>query len=219
MEISLNRLLYFMKETITMRMLVFATTCAACLLYATQAIAQKYVQIDNREIVVHSGDRGVSVRYSTYSDDSNLDDRFEAFELNLYKDFSRLNRELSSLNQRSGNRFVSQRNNVVSESYQSTSINVDASPVNLKIRPDRGTFFTGKVTIDGTVIENLSGSKETSINLSPYLDSGENTIEISGYYSPARSSVHVELSADNNIVSQETGGNGKLNQTLILDVH
>ncbi len=82
--------------------------------------------------------------------------------------------------------------------------------------PTKSTRFTGQVTIDGKVIQALSNS--TQIDLSPNLSQGVNIIEVRGSYSPPNSSIEVELTAPNTQVTQQTGGSGYFNQTLIIDV-
>lgn len=71
--------------------------------------------------------------------------------------------------------------------------------------------------MNGVVVQEMQ-KNNTSINLSPLLSKGKQKIEISGSYKPASSSVFVNLSGSGTEVTQQTGGSGRLAQTLIIDV-
>lgn len=90
-------------------------------------------------------------------------------------------------------------------------------PQILSVSSPKNTQFTGEITVNGKVIEQLK-NKKISLDLSRFLLLGKNTIEISGSYKPAKSLVKVEFSGPGNQVSQEIGGSGKLSQTLIVEV-
>lgn len=109
-----------------------------------------------------------------------------------------------------------------SSSNQTTEINLDAarlrSPHLLRISASDEAILSGTVAINGEVVEQLD-RRETVFDLSPYLTSGRQEVVISGHYSPARSSVQISFSGPGLQVSQQTGGNGLLRQTLIINVH
>jgi hypothetical protein len=78
------------------------------------------------------------------------------------------------------------------------------------------TQLTGQIEIDGKFFQRFD--RDLKINLSPYLTSGKHTIHISGRYHPIDDSIQIELIGAKSHVTQETGGNGNLNQILIIDV-
>lgn len=79
------------------------------------------------------------------------------------------------------------------------------------------TRITGQIELNGRQLQSLNNSR-TQINLSPLLTSGVNTLKIKGNYNPRNSSVKIELRGENTQISQQTGGNGILNQVIIIDV-
>lgn len=89
-------------------------------------------------------------------------------------------------------------------------------PQILKINASNARL-NGHITINQNRIIKL-GNKQESINLSPYLFRGKNTIEISGSYSPQNSRINIEFSGTGNQVTQQTGGSGILKHTLIINV-
>ena len=106
------------------------------------------------------------------------------------------------------------------EQVQETTIDVNAAnlrqPHILTISSSTRSL-TGQIKLNGRVLKNIT-NRDIRINLSPHLRSGENTIEISGNYSPANSSVKVEFIGPNTQVNQQTGGSGKINQLLMIFV-
>lgn len=107
------------------------------------------------------------------------------------------------------------------EQVQETAINLSTDelryPHFLKIDTLKsGTQLTGQIKINGKFFQRFD--RHLKINLSPYLTRGKNTIQISGRYRPTNDSIKIELIGANNQVSQETGGNGYLNQILIVEV-
>jgi hypothetical protein len=108
------------------------------------------------------------------------------------------------------------RGSNLSQTEETTGITVDSDQLVLEVWGDRGTYINAEIVIDGKVVETIRGNY-TAIDLSSYLNPGKNEIEITGNYTPANSSIYVELTGDRNTVRQETRGTGRLNQTLILD--
>lgn len=78
--------------------------------------------------------------------------------------------------------------------------------------------LVGTITVNGVVVKTINNA-EVSINLSPYLSTGTNYIEVSGNYKPANDAVQIKFSGPGTKVTQQTGGNGILRQTLIIAVH
>ena len=79
------------------------------------------------------------------------------------------------------------------------------------------TDLSGSISCNGQIIQRLSHQK-TTINLSPYLQLGQNNVSIVGQYSPSRISMDVELIGPGTQVSQSMSGSGTLNQSLLIDV-
>lgn len=108
-----------------------------------------------------------------------------------------------------------------SRAQETSTINLDSQalqqPHYLTVSAERDTQIIGQITLDGKAIQNIRGNR-TTINLSNCLSRGRHLIEVFGNYRPASSSVQVEFSAPGTRVSQATGGNGVVRQTLILDV-
>jgi hypothetical protein len=108
-----------------------------------------------------------------------------------------------------------------SSSQQQTAINLSSAnlraPHILSVSTPANTRLVGQITINGVVVKNFN-SHQTSVNLSPYLSKGTKTVQISGNYKPASSSVRIEFSSPGTKVSQQTGGNGMVRQTLIMTV-
>lgn len=106
----------------------------------------------------------------------------------------------------------SQRQDTVS--FTSTA---KQQPYILSVTANTPTQVTGQILVNGVVVHELQ-KNNTSINLSPLLSKGKQKIEISGSYKPASSSVFIKLSGPGTEVTQQTGGSGRLTQTLIIDV-
>lgn len=106
-------------------------------------------------------------------------------------------------------------------SIQSTSIDLGANdlsqPLWLIIRTSNGANLQGQVKLNGQVIQALNG-QGSQVNLSNYLRRGKQEIVITGNYSPADGSVIIELNGNNTQVSQQTSGNGSLNQQIRIGV-
>lgn len=106
-----------------------------------------------------------------------------------------------------------------SSQYQQTTIDLDASdlrlPHLLDISAAPGVRLSGQVTVNGMLIQELS-SNWVSINLSPYLRGGRQTVEISGRYQPARAAVQIEFSSPDTMITQQTSGSGLLSHILVF---
>jgi hypothetical protein len=117
------------------------------------------------------------------------------------------------------NNFFNQEHSI-SLQQQTTAITLESSnlkyPCLLKI-DTQGSKINGQIIINSDVIISLDNTTE-AINLSPYLSTGSNIIEISGDYSPSTAAIAVELSAVGNSVRQQSSGSGNLRHTLIINV-
>lgn len=194
------------------RWVVLFTSLAALMLGATQAQSQMSIQVDEQGIRVESegGLRIESLRSrSHFGQQIHLErsrhDGWMGFPLD------RPNLVSQSMYSRQS------RGSNLSQTEETTEITVDSDQLlALEVWGDRGTYINAEIVIDGTVVETIRGNY-TAIDLSSYLNPGKNEIEITGNYTPANSSIYVELTGDRNTVRQETQGTGRLNQTLILD--
>jgi len=105
---------------------------------------------------------------------------------------------------------------------QKTAINLNKSNLkiaqSLKITTAENTQIVGDITVNNVFLKTINRN-QVSVNLSPYLSSGINYVEISGNYKPVQNSVQIEFSGPGTKVTQQTGGNGILRQTLIIAVH
>lgn len=90
-------------------------------------------------------------------------------------------------------------------------------PYVLSVSANTSTQLIGKILVNGVVIHKIHRNK-TLINLSLYVIKGRQKIEIIGNYKPAADSIWVKLSGPGTEVAHQTGGDGKLKQTLIIDV-
>ena len=116
------------------------------------------------------------------------------------------------------------QNHNFSQSYQEQQTTVDVPSSDLDMPyllsvslPQNETQLTAEVFINGQSIRKIRGSHNT-IDLSSYLTFGQQIIEISGIYSPDQATVKIELIGKATQISQETGGNGKIRQKLVLNV-
>ena len=114
----------------------------------------------------------------------------------------------------------SKQEQVQSSNISSSTISIDAAdleqPHILSVSIPRG-YLEGKIELNGRVLSQLT-DRDTRIDLSPHLSRGRNVIKISGTYNPERAKVTVELAGSQSQVTQQTAGNGKLNQIIILEV-
>lgn len=134
---------------------------------------------------------------------------------------------MASIQQISIQQTSNQGDSVQQTSVQSSSqnseivISVDSAntrqPHILKINPPRDIHLIGEITINDKVVKEFK-NEGAILNLSRFLSLGRQTIKISGNYKPVASSIKIEFSGPGTQVSQQTGGSGKLNQTLIVNV-
>lgn len=104
---------------------------------------------------------------------------------------------------------------------QTTAISLDATalktPYILSVKATGTTELIGQIAVNGKAIAKLQGS-QVSLNLSSYLSQGINQVEISGNYKPKTSSVKIQFSGSDTLATQQVGGNGQLQQTLIIKI-
>lgn len=100
-------------------------------------------------------------------------------------------------------------------------INVDSANTRqshiLRITTLRDIHLIGEITINDKVVKEFK-NEGAILDLSRFLSLGRQTIKISGNYKPVASSIRIEFSGPGTQVSQQTGGSGKLNQTLLVNV-
>ncbi|MFB2894449.1 hypothetical protein ACE1CI_16185 [Aerosakkonemataceae cyanobacterium BLCC-F50] len=122
---------------------------------------------------------------------------------------------------RSRQSFDSASSSSSSSEEQTTTIDINSANLKqshtIEITADSGVAIVGYIALDGRILKTFTGNK-TSLNISPFLSKGKRTVFIAGNYSPANSSVAVELKGPGTSVSQSTGGSGKIRQTLIINV-
>lgn len=110
----------------------------------------------------------------------------------------------------------------IKQSTQTTTISLSVEDLNnphiltISAVPN-STQFSGQIELNGNRLQNL-GNRGTEVNLTPVLRVGENTLKIIGNYYPANAAITVELKGQNTNVSQQTSGNGVLNQIIVIDV-
>ena len=109
-----------------------------------------------------------------------------------------------------------------SDQKQQTAVNLSSSDLNeanfLSVSASKPeTQLTATVSLNGQVVKSLTDDDNT-LNLSPYLTLGKQTVSILGNYTPDNDSVKVEFKGRTTHISQETGGDGKLQQQFIFYV-
>ena len=115
-------------------------------------------------------------------------------------------------------------NEILASSFQHQQTAITINGANLKaphfliITTAGSTQLVGEIAVNGVVVKNINNN-QASVNLSPLLSTGINSVEISGNYKPARDSVRIQFSGPGTKVTQQTSGNGILRETLIIAVH
>ncbi len=110
----------------------------------------------------------------------------------------------------------------VAQSMQMSTISLQQqglkTPCLLSILPSSAiTNLQGKVLLNGKIIDRLN-TTEKNLDLSSQLKRGSNQLIITGKYFPVDSTVSIHLQGLNTEVNQQTGGNGLLNQMLVIEV-
>ncbi len=200
---------YLINPPPSLKWVALFTSLAALMLGATQAQSQMSIQVDKQGIRVESeGGLRIESGRSRLGQPTHLDRSRPGW---MGFPLDRLNLVSQSVYSRQS------RRSTLSQTEETTGITVDSDQLlALEVWGDRGTYINAEIVIDGTVVETIRGNY-TAIDLSSYLNPGKNEIEITGNYTPANSSIYVELTGDRNTVRHETRGTGRLNQTLILD--
>ncbi|AFY84748.1 hypothetical protein [Oscillatoria acuminata] len=201
---------YLIKPPHSVKWVALFTSLAALMVGATQAQSQMSIQVNEQGIRVES-EGGLSIESgrsrSRLGPQTHLDRSQPGWIVFPLDRPNLLSQSVYSRQSRRSN---------LSQSQETTEITVDSDQLALEVWGDRGTYINAEIVIDGKVVETIRGNY-TAIDLSSYLNPGKNEIEITGNYTPANSSIYVELTGDRNMVSHETQGTGRLNQTLILD--
>ena len=110
----------------------------------------------------------------------------------------------------------------INQSLQMSTINLQRqglkTPCLLSILPSSSiTRLQGQIVLNGKVIDQLKLTG-TTLNLSSQLKTGTNRLVITGQYTPVDETVNIHLEGLNTQVNQQTGGNGVLNQALVLEI-
>ncbi|MCT7982762.1 hypothetical protein NG796_05580 [Laspinema sp. A4] len=206
---TIKRVGYLIMPPHSVRWVALFTSLAALMLGATQAQSQMSIQVDEQGIRVES-EGGLKIESVRSRSRLGQPTHFERSQLGwIVFPFERPNLVSQSGYSRQS------RGSTLSQT-QETGITVDSDQLALEVWGDRGTYINAEIVIDGKVVETIRGNY-TAIDLSSYLNPGTHEIEIIGNYTPANSSIYVELTGDRNLVTHETRGTGHLNQTLILN--
>ncbi|HEY9836675.1 MAG TPA: hypothetical protein V6D27_07230 [Vampirovibrionales bacterium] len=201
---------YLIRPPHSVRWMALFISLAALMLGATQAQSQMSIQVDEQGIQVESEG---GLRIESIRSPSRLGQLTHLVRSRpgwMVFPFERPNLVSQSVYSRQS------RGSNLSQTQETTGITVDSDQLALEVWGDRGTYINAEIVIEGKVVETIRGNY-TAIDLSSYLNSGTNEIEIIGNYTPANSSIYVELTGDRNLVTHETRGTGRLNQTLILE--
>ena len=112
---------------------------------------------------------------------------------------------------------VSQSGSASQRQVQTLTIDREAlnEPHSLTIRMASGGTLRGQMVING---QSRSFSGTQTIDLAPYLTAAENTIDITGTYSPQSASVQIALDAPSTSVQYQAGGTGLIDYRLVLQV-
>ena len=133
-------------------------------------------------------------------------------------DSRKRHREGNDIEQRISSRKYSSK----SYQQQQTAVNISSSDLNeanfLSISASQPeTQLTATVSLNGQLIKSLTND-DNVLDLSPYLTLGTQIVSISGGYTPDDASVKIEFKGKTTHISQETKGNGELQQQLIFHV-
>lgn len=114
------------------------------------------------------------------------------------------------------------RAGALKQQQQNAALQLDSSdlshPLWLNIQALSPTSeLTGAIELNGKLLQPLKRSGN-QLNLAPYLQQGRNLLKISGQYSPPNGRVQLELLGAQTQVSQQTSGDGHLQQTLMIEV-
>ena len=90
-------------------------------------------------------------------------------------------------------------------------------PLWLEIQGLNGANIQGQVKLNGQVIQTLQGTSN-QVNLSNYLRRGNHQITVQGNYYPPQGSVLIEVKGNQTKITQQTSGNGLLNQQINMEV-
>ncbi len=176
------------------------------------------VEINNNGVSVQSGDRSVNIRDSNDWDSPTRQPRTPRTNSSQPQQ----PQQTTIQRQRTPSSGRSNGEITINQSQEST-INISSAnlrrPYTLRVSTaTAGARLNGEVRLNGAVVQRLRNNR-TEINLSPRLSRGSNTIEISGTYRPASSSVRIEFVGSNTRISQQNQGSGSLNQTLTVNVN
>jgi hypothetical protein len=112
---------------------------------------------------------------------------------------------------------------VFAQNLQQTTLQVEQASLGrqalwLKVRPSSDIYrLAGEISLDGRAIARIT-PRGNAINLSRQLKRGMNRIVILGQYAPAEATVSIQFEGETTQANQQTGGSGRLNQVLLVEV-
>lgn len=168
-------------------------------------------------------DRAAAVIYTTTVQETKDQDMESGGRFALFQTLSQSDRPsgLRGLFRRSQN--LTER---IAGSYSvqesSSSLDLDLAdlrdPYTLTVRPSADVMqLKGTIKLNGKPLKTL-GKGVVKINLSPYLRKGHHKLQVVGSYRPVGASVEIALEGSSAETSQEVGGSGMINQTILIDV-
>ncbi|OBQ45258.1 MAG: hypothetical protein HEQ12_13500 [Aphanizomenon flos-aquae DEX188] len=105
------------------------------------------------------------------------------------------------------------------DSKQETTINLteDDLQEDLLLKINTANNFAGNIKINGKNIQKIEGNS-TKISIFKLLQKGKNILEINGVQKSTGANLQVELIGTNTQISQESGGSGNIQHTLVINV-
>ena len=105
------------------------------------------------------------------------------------------------------------------DSKQETTINLteDDLQEDLLLKINTANNFAGNIKINGKNIKKIKGNS-TKISIFKLLQKGKNILEINGVQKSTGANLQVELIGTNTQISQESGGSGNIQHTLVINV-
>jgi hypothetical protein len=108
-----------------------------------------------------------------------------------------------------------------SSNYQQSTLSVSSTDLKSKVTlfiygEDNTTNLAVKVYVNGKLVRSVNGTGVAEIVLNNYLRAGKCTVDISGSYAPSFSGVVTELTTATGSSQQQSGGNGRVAQRIVI---
>ena len=105
------------------------------------------------------------------------------------------------------------------DSKQETTINLTKNDLNgdLLLKINTANNFAGNIKLNGKNIQKIEANS-TEIHLLSLLQKGKNILEINSVQKSTGANLQVELTGTNTQISQESGGSGNIQHTLVINV-